>query len=205
MAHIFINNQVVPELSRFCDLETLINQITLLSNSDDKYIAEVKVNGGAIDLLLEHISEQLVDTDTVSFKLLTSIELAFEVIDSTHKYIECIIKKIDEVVANCLKGNSNEVNACFTEVIELIDIFTQLITKTIATFKQANLIGRETQVEIHEIESQLLMILKGLLNAKELNNISMLCDLLQYELIDNLTRWKIQIFSKIKNKHGQHL
>ncbi|OFZ14292.1 MAG: hypothetical protein A2X86_05440 [Bdellovibrionales bacterium GWA2_49_15] len=205
MAHILINNQVAPELSAFSDLETLISQIALSGQSDDRYIAEVKVNGGAVDLLMEHISERLSDTDTVSFKLLTSIELAFEVIESTHKYIECIIKKIDEVVVNCSKGDFNEVNSCFTEVIELIDIFTQLITKTIATFRQANLIERETQAEIHEIESQLLMILKGLLNAKELNNVSMLCDLLQYELIDNLTRWKIQIFSKIKSKHGQHL
>ncbi len=205
MANILINNTAAPELSKFSDLETLIHQITLQKNSDDKYIAEVKVNGGAIDLLVEHLTERLNDTDTVSFKLLTSLELAFEVIDSTHKYIECIMSKVDEVVLNCSKGNLEEVNLCFTEVIELIDIFTQLITKTIATFKEADLIEREIQNEIHEIESQLLMILKGLLTAKELNNVSMLCDLLQYELIDNLTRWKIQIFSKIKSKHGQNL
>ncbi|MBI2521507.1 MAG: hypothetical protein HYV97_13905 [Bdellovibrio sp.] len=205
MANILINDQIAPELSKFTDLETLINQISLSGQTDDKYIAEVKVNGGAVDLLVEHISERLNETDTVSFKLLTSIELAFEVIESTHKYIECIIKKIDEVVISCSKGDINELNTCFTEVIELVDIFTQLITKTISTFRQSDLIERETQVEIHEIESQLLMILKGLLNAKELNNVSMLCDLLQYELIDNLTRWKIQIFSKIKNKHGQHI
>jgi hypothetical protein len=37
-----------------------------------------------------------------------------------------------------------------------------------------------------------------LLSAKEKNDNIMLCDLLEYELIDNLTQWKIKILPELK-------
>jgi hypothetical protein len=43
-----------------------------------------------------------------------------------------------------------------------------------------------------------LSVIKALLPAKEKNDVVMLCDLLEYELIDNLTQWKIKVLPELK-------
>ncbi len=51
---------------------------------------------------------------------------------------------------------------------------------------------------IQKLEIHLLSVMKALLQAKEKNDTIMLCDLLEYELADNLTQWKIKVLPELK-------
>jgi len=201
MAQIIINSKESPEFSNVSQLDTIIEKLTSLSNGDQKFITDVSINGKKIDLLEDNLKINLLEGDKVILKAVNSLELAFDVIESSSRYIEIIIKKINEVVNFLAAENLSEANNSLTDVIDLVDVFTQLMSKTVSSLKEHQLIDTEIQELIVKTESHLLMVLKGLLNAKELNNSSMLCDLLQYELIDNLAKWKVQIFTKIKSRY----
>ena len=51
---------------------------------------------------------------------------------------------------------------------------------------------------IKQLEIHLLSVVKGILTAEKKNDTVMLMDLLEYELKDNLTQWKITAIPQIK-------
>lgn len=127
-----------------------------------------------------------------------SLDLAFQSIDSCFGYIDYITAQIQKLNTQYNHGNDSEANASFAEVVELMDLYIQLITRIYRTlrselknihFKDDSILG----LEIH-----LLSIMRAILQAKEKKDTVMLCDLLEYELVDNLTQWKIKILPELK-------
>ncbi len=127
-----------------------------------------------------------------------SLDLAFESIDSCFGYIDYIANKIQGLIQFYNEGDLNQANATFIEIVDLMDLYIQLITKVYRVIR-ANAHGQSFKDEnIQKLEIHLLSIIKALLLAKEKEDILMLCDLLEYELIDNLTQWKIKVLPELK-------
>ncbi|MAF76877.1 MAG: hypothetical protein CME60_01855 [Halobacteriovoraceae bacterium] len=138
----------------------------------------------------------------IDFEIKSSVELAYEALDSCNDYIDLLVKKI-KFLTDCYNKNElDQANHQFTEVIDILDLYTQLFARIHSTLKR-NFSGSFTISEdIQKLDIHLLSILKALIPAKEKGDIIMLCDLLEYELIDNLTQWKIKIVPALKKMKG---
>lgn len=127
-----------------------------------------------------------------------TLKLAFESIDSAFGYIDYIISQVQVLIVHFQSGDLNAANAHFVEVAELMDLYIQLMGRVYQVIR-ANNPNRPVKDEgIQRLEIHLLSVMKALLSAKEKNDNIMLCDLLEYELIDNLTQWKIKILPELK-------
>lgn len=127
-----------------------------------------------------------------------SLELAFESIDSCFGYVDHITQQIQKLIAQYNQGNIDQANDLFVEVIELMDLYIQLVTKVYRVLRTDLKIMNFKDENLQKLEIHLLSVLKALLQAKEKDDVIMLCDLLEYELIDNLTQWKIKILPELK-------
>jgi len=113
-------------------------------------------------------------------------------------YIDGLISTIDLAVSFSKNEQTTLMLAVLGDIIEKIDSFIQLITQihqglVIQTDKMLDSGQTIKQLEIH-----LLSVAKALLLAKRRNDEVMLLDLLDYELKDNLTQWKITAIPQIK-------
>lgn len=128
----------------------------------------------------------------------TSLELAFDSIDSCFGYVDYITSQIQRLIAQQNAGDTEGANKTFIEVIDLMDLYIQLITKVYHVIR-TDMPDRSFKDEnLQKLEIHLLSVIKALVQAKEKNDVIMLCDLLEYELIDNLTQWKIKVLPELK-------
>jgi hypothetical protein len=127
-----------------------------------------------------------------------SLALAFESIDSCFGYVDYITSRIQKLIGFYNAGELDSANETFIEVVDLMDLYIQLITKVYRVIR-VELQGQSFKDEsIQKLEIHLLSIIKALLLAKEKEDVIMLCDLLEYELVDNLTQWKIKVLPELK-------
>ena len=128
----------------------------------------------------------------------TSLDLAFESIDSCFGYVDYITAQIQKLTAEFNAGELDQANSTFVEVIELMDLYIQLISRVYRVLR-VEMDGLSFKDEgVQKLEIHLLSVMKALLQAKEKNDTIMLCDLLEYELADNLTQWKIKVLPELK-------
>ena len=132
-----------------------------------------------------------------SQKASSSLELAFESIDSCFGYVDYIMAQIQILNDNYNQGNTDLANQKFVEVIELMDLYIQLVSRVYRVLR-IELKTIQKHESIQKLEIHLLSIMKALLQAKEKNDTIMLSDLLEYELVDNLKQWKIKILPELK-------
>ena len=127
-----------------------------------------------------------------------SLELAFESIDSCFGYVDYIISRIHKLLGFYNAGELNLANEAFIEIVDLMDLYIQLISKVYGVIR-IELQGQSFKDEsIQKLEIHLLSVIKALLSAKEKEDVIMLCDLLEYELVDNLTQWKIKALPELR-------
>ena len=167
---------------------------------DSEVITAIEINGKHLNEAEENecLPTPVSELSEINFTVKSSIELAFEALDSCNSYIDVVISKIQELNKLYAAGEMQSANSMFAEVIEIMDLFVQLMSKIHSTLR-TNLGEKFIKTEtLQNLEIHLLSILKGLVPAKEKNDIVMLCDLLEYELIDNLTQWKIKAIPELK-------
>jgi hypothetical protein len=140
------------------------------------------------------------NTNTVTQKSQpkSSIELAFESIDSCFGYVDFINSEISKLIGQYQANDFSGANETFIGVVELMDLYIQLITKAYGVIKRDPATKSFKDESITKLEIHLLSVLKALVAAKEKEDVIMLCDLLEYELMDNLTQWKIKVLPELK-------
>lgn len=127
-----------------------------------------------------------------------SLELAYESLDSCNLYIDHIVGRIQKLTTHYHANEIDAGNQELVEVVELMDLYIQLITKVFQVIRLNNKDAPLKEEGIQKLEIHLLSVIKAMLQAKEKNDLIMLCDLLEYELIDNLTQWKIKVLPELK-------
>ena len=79
-----------------------------------------------------------------------------------------------------------------------MDLYIQLVSRVYHVLRTDLEQMNFKDESIQKLEIHLLSVMKALLQAKEKNDTIMLCDLLEYELVDNLTQWKIKVLPELK-------
>lgn len=129
----------------------------------------------------------------------SSLELSFEALNSCNTYIDILNENIENLVALYANAEYDSATKSFGEFIELLDLYIQLFGQIYKVIKRNFSHKIKYSESIQKLEIHLLSIVKAILLAKENNDNVMLSDLLEYELIDNLTQWKIKIIPFLKS------
>ncbi len=130
-------------------------------------------------------------------KRLKPHDLAKEALQSCRQSIEILLKKIEEVSREYGQDNLQKGHALFSETLEILNLFIQLMAKTTQILLE-NKNDPEMKKTIQKLEIHLLSVVKAIYTAHQSNDFVMLCDLLEYEIVDNLTKWKIEVLSKLE-------
>ncbi len=118
--------------------------------------------------------------------------------DDLSQLLDKILVKIS-VCADLLENDQNDIAQIkLTKIIEAIDIFIQGISYSIKKLDIQNELPQK------ELQIHLLSVLKAIYNAQTKEDFIVLTDLLEYELKDNLTQWKILILPAIKNTNTEN-
>src|ERR1700693_4660341 len=91
----------------------------------------------------------------------SSLELAFESIDSCVGYVDYITAKIQRLIGFYNSGEANLANETLIEVIDLMDLYIQLISKVYRVIR-TDLKGQTFKDEsIQKLEIHLLAVIKA--------------------------------------------
>lgn len=186
------------------DIITLRQAITAVESdgglSTNESITAVVIDGQTYTL--NHVEEVLDNTlaelNYPSLRIQNSYEIAFEALDDCLGHIDQLLDKIIVTTAEFNKGNLDEANLYFADLIELLELYIHLITRIHATARKGNPEFFEKKDLVKNLEIHLFSVIKALVPAREKNDIVMLSDLLEYELMDNLKQWKDQAIPLIQ-------
>jgi len=201
MTEIMVNKQnITTEINHGSSIDQLIDLILNNYATPGDVISNMLVNGSFFDYedKNNNLKQTVQQVESISFELKNSLDLAFEALDSCNSYIDNVTDKIQTLLQFYSENKLAQANSSFSEIIEIIDLFIQLITKIHRTIRIHNPKQFTKGPVIQNLEIHLLSILKALIPAKEKEDIIMLCDLLEYELVDNLKQWKIQAIPELK-------
>lgn len=205
MTALSINNQSVKieQLDNASEQTSLLGFAEKILNNDeykDAVLTQLTVDGETIafDQEKDFFSRPLSQFSDVNFHMVSSLELAYEALESCSNYVDNLTERIHHLVHLYQANEIQKANDVFAEMIELLDLFIQLVSHIHVTLNrhQPEIIKRTEGLQ--KLEIHLLSVMKAILPAKEKNDVIMLCDLLEYELIDNLTQWKIDIIPQFK-------
>ncbi|MDD0854636.1 hypothetical protein HBN50_16100 [Halobacteriovorax sp. GB3] len=201
MTMISVNNQIIDH--KINDKKT-VHEIMdyILDNhaGSEEVVTSITINGKELTPEEENtcLDIEFSSFNHINFKLQSSLEMAYMSLDSCSGYIDNVIAQIHTTLKLYNENKIDQANVNFSEVIEIMDLFIQLMARIHKNIKRAHPSYFVDNKTLQSLEIHLLSIMKALVPAKEKNDIIMLSDLLEYELIDNLTQWKIKAIPELK-------
>lgn len=201
MPQIYINNnESNHKFSNLRNFSELIPSVKEKYLNENSYLYQIQVNGITItpENKLTFYNRTISTEDSINFVFIEKQELVHQIIDTCPKYADSILLKTS-IAVELLKANEYKMAIkCLSEIIEKLDLFVQLITQLHRSLKISSELKLKSGGTIKELQIHLLSVIKAIHQAKKLNDEIMLTDLLEYELQDNLTRWKITAIPQIK-------
>lgn len=194
------NRQTETKFNNNATVSEVIQSILEQENYADQIVSQIAIDGQALSIDQEDdvLPQRLSQFQSVNFTLKSNIDLAFEALESCNAYVDTIVTQIGELTKAYQECKNDEANMLFAEVIEITDLFIQLLSRIQRTLRGHLASKWEKPADVQQLEIHLLSILKALVPAKEKNDIIMLCDLLEYELVDNLKQWKIKALPSLR-------
>lgn len=198
---ISVNNQTITEnFNPNATVSDVVQNLLGQNEYADQIISQITIDGKVLNVDEEDsvMPSKLIEFGRINFTLKSNIELAFEALESCNLYIDTIVEQISHLTQSYQEGRNDDANIQFAEVIEITDLFIQLISRVQKTLRGHLASKWVKPTNVTQLEIHLLSILKALVPAKEKNDIIMLCDLLEYELVDNLKQWKIKALPELR-------
>ncbi|MBP5297368.1 MAG: hypothetical protein J6Y94_08580 [Bacteriovoracaceae bacterium] len=188
MPTVSINDQDItrrnwPQMS----INEIINDVINEATEKKHIITGIKLDGQELKAGDDNLC--LKENQKLEFTTQSALEISREALNACGHYIDVIIAKIHRISKLYSQNKLPQANQSFADLIETIELFIQLVSKLKHTLKKYRPESYK-KLDHPEIELHTLAILKALVPAKEKEDIIMLSDLLEYELVDNLTMWK---------------
>lgn len=189
---------LTKEIKENSTLDDLIENV--LAEDSSLAIKSIQVDGKQLSATEEQalLTRPITSYSEIDLHLTSKVEIALESLDSCSSYIDIVLGRIFNVVDLYAQNKNKEANEQFGEVVEIMDLFVQLMVQINNTFRKYSNKKYNKSDNVIALENHLLGILRALIPAKEKDDIIMLCDLLEYELADNLIQWKEKIIPEIK-------
>lgn len=204
MTLLTLNNSTLQNLQNDFENEMTVSEVMEVIQksyiNEKEFFTEVKLDGHSI---LENEEDTLLATSIgkyrqVDFTSKSSIELAFNALDACTEYLDTLVEKVKETAESYKANRIHQGNRQFLEMTEVLDLFIKLIASIHHILRAETPINSRSNQTLQSLEIHLLSVVKALVPAKAKQDIVMLCDLLEYELVDGLTQWKIKVIPELK-------
>ncbi|MBL6988945.1 MAG: hypothetical protein ISR65_04170 [Bacteriovoracaceae bacterium] len=203
MPEITINTvPMTSELNTKKTVKEAIDQLHNFQHFKKRTVVSITLDGQMINIYDEDplLVTPIDEFSSVDFTVKTNIELALDALDSSFLYIDAVLESIELLTQLYQENKYTEANSKFTEVIDIMSLFVQLISQIHTIFRDNLTSEYKKDDKVEELELHLLAILKAIVPAQEKKDIIMLCDLLEYELVDNLNQWKTSAIPILKKE-----
>ncbi len=197
MATIEVNQQKIKfNENDYLNLKSLLPKLQKEFPIDQFQIAYFKVNGRNIDLSGEspELIRPISRADHIEIAFDKNKDVVNEIMSDVNDLIDRLLGKIAQC-SNELKNDEVLIaQVGLGQVIDGVNTFIKAIHHIISTKFSAE----ESDLPIKELQIHLLSIMKAISNAHKVQDLIMLTDLLEYELKDNLTQWKILVIPNLR-------
>lgn len=124
-----------------------------------------------------------------------------QTINAEYIYLcETDIQKVGEGIASyiqlCSKGKFESLDTIFLEIVENLSNFIKASSILKNYLKNTEDFNKDSPFIL--LQFQLLTLLNRLSQAKQRSDLTLIMDILEYELFENLIRWKQDILNPIK-------
>lgn len=128
--------------------------------------------------------------------------MEIQTINPEHIYLcEIDIQKIGEGIESyiklCSKGQFDNLDEIFLEIVENLSNFIKATSILKNYLKSREDFNKDSP--FITLQFQLLTLLNRLSQAKQRNDLTLVMDILEYELFENLIRWKQDVLNGLKN------
>ena len=145
----------------------------------------------------KHNKFNILSTETINLNQETK-EVVKNTLQSLNSYISSINLNINTI--NNLYKSNNILHAEYklSSTVEMIDLFIQLTSSIYNTSKINFKKTYSLSEDIHKLKIELYSLIKAIGSERQNKNFIMLCDLLECNVKDNLTQWKIKTIPALK-------
>jgi len=201
MAIIEVNQQKITfDQNSYLNIKSFIPKLQKEFPIEDYALDFFRVNGHSVDinsedpLLIRPINDQ--DHIQISFHQ-NRVNIKNIIVD-LGLLIDRILSKIEKCASDFKDDDQiiNDVN--LSQIIEGVDTFINTVKHILADHATKH--EHYENLPIKELQIHLLSVLKAINSVFQKDDLIMLTDLLEFELKDNLTQWKILILPTLKSK-----
>lgn len=168
--------------------------------------SEIKNNEIVTKICLDEIEfdnpESAQDYETskfskVSLQVKDSNQLLLQSLNSCRDTIDFLSYKIN-VVSGLFRGEDlKKANEEFVELIDLLNLFIEITNKSFLLANRNFPESTQQQEQYQQLEANLVTILKTLVTSKVKGDITMLSDVMEYELYENILDWDKKLITKL--------
>lgn len=198
MATLNLNNQKIffnEEL--FFNIKSLLPQLQRKFPTTDYQFECFEVNGAPLDFNSDHpdLIRPIESQDSIHLNIVAKRKPEQVLLDHLTQLTTNILSKINQCVIQLKENHLDQAYIELSLIIEAIDTFSEVSSYFGSDQDNIELLPYKS-LQIH-----LLSVMKAILAAYSKEDTITLTDLLEYELKDNLTQWKIHIFTSLKRKN----
>lgn len=202
MAIIEINQQSYKfGANDFLNIKSLLPRLQKEYSLKNTDVKKISINGIEIDINSEDpcLVRPIQESDLIQINFTRSSKHLYEMLKEILTLIDATQEKITAATnIEVNEANNGEFDKCFEKILDAVSIFSQSMQFLI------NNIDKKEELYAHlpikDLRIHLLSVVKGADGAHKQQDYIMLSDLLEYELRDNLTKWKILVIPTIKKR-----
>lgn len=201
MPEITINNRTEQiDVENYRTLTELIPVIKESYINPEQSLTAISVNGINIINKNENelLNKPLDEISSINISVAQKANILLESINSFHSYIDQLFDKITLTSKFFKNGQHGLGDTVLIDITDTIHTFISLISQVHQNLIVDSDLKLKCGSTIKQLEIHLLSVIKAILYAKKKEDNVMLVDLLEHELKDNLTQWKIAAIPQIK-------
>lgn len=200
MATLEVNkNSMYFDSNNYLNLKSMLPKLQKEFSLDLYQLALLKVNGRLVDINGEDPSlvRPIEQDDIIQISFDRNNVFLSDIILETHELADKIIEQI-QLSSPLISDDQTRYFDKVITIISAVDTFINSICFIKENAKTNDF--KMNDLPFKELHIHLLSVMKALHTAQSKNDYIMLADLLEYELKDNLTQWKILIMPTLRHR-----
>jgi stress response protein SCP2 len=201
MATLEVNkNSMYFDSKDYLNLKSLLPKLQKEFPIDLYTLGYFLINGRPVDINSEDPSliRPISDEDLIQINFDEKKTFMSDIIFETHELANKIIKQVLHTSELLQNGENDKDLSKITITIQAVDTFIQSISFIMKNIKDTE--SNFHSLPFKQLHIHLLSVMKAINTAQNTQDYIMLADLLEYELKDNLTQWKILIMPTLRKQ-----
>ena len=201
MATLEVNkNSMYFDSNNYLNLKSLLPKLQKEFPLDLYSLGFLKVNGRPIDINSEDPSliRPISKDDVIQINFAQKETILSDIIFETHELANKIIDQILATVTHLQDDTNKKYIQKVSTIIQAVDTFVQSISFIVKNAEDFD--NDYHALPFKQLHIHLLSVMKAINTAQNTQDYIMLADLLEYELKDNLTQWKILIMPTLRKQ-----